>query len=212
MTKENLVFGLGGAIIGIIVGVVITNLSSAPRAGATFSQSSFGAQQQPSAPAGESETQMQGELPEGHPPVDQEALKQQLAAQEEELKKNPQDQNAIVSAANLNFDLKNYEKAMEYYTLALKKDPENVNLITDLGSCWLWLHQPLKAMEYYDKSLKIDPNHFQTLMNVGIARMSSGNRAGAAEAWERLVTLYPDHPEAQMLRDAIKKLREKEQG
>ena len=58
-------------------------------------------------------------------------------------------------------------------------------------------------------SLKIDPKHFQTLMNLGIARMSSGNRPGAADAWEKIVSLYPENPEAQMLRDAIKrKLRE----
>jgi tetratricopeptide (TPR) repeat protein len=215
MTKDNLVYSLGGVIVGIIAGVIIANFSTGPRTQAGFSQPMAQTQQQ-SAPQMQSESgsqiPAQGELPEGHPPVDENALRDQLVKQETVLKGDPNNQDALVSAGNLNFDLKNYQKAAEYYDHALKNDPKNVNLITDLGSSWLWMNQPIKAIEYYDRSLAIDPKHFQTLMNLGIARMSSGNRAGAAEAWERLVSYYPDHPEAPMLRDAIKRLREKPSG
>ena len=217
MTKDNLVYALGGVIIGIICGVIIANFSSGPRMQAGFSQPMTQAQQPATAPmqsesGSASQIPAQGELPEGHPPVDETALRDQLGKQEAVLKNDPNNQDALVSAGNLNFDLKNYQKAAEYYDHALKNDPKNVNLITDLGSSWLWMNQPLKAIEYYDRSLAIDPKHFQTLMNLGIARMSSGNRAGAAEAWEKLVSYYPDHPEAPMLRDAIKRLREKPSG
>jgi tetratricopeptide (TPR) repeat protein len=216
MTKDNLVYALGGVIVGIILGVVIANFSSGGRMQAGFSQPMTQTQQQTPAPMQQSESgsaiPAQGELPEGHPPVDENALRDQLVKQEAVLKNDPNNQDALVSAGNLNFDLKNYQKAAEYYDHAVKNDSNNVNLITDLGSCWLWMNQPDKAIEYYDRSLKIDPKHFQTLMNLGIARMSSGNKAGAAEAWEKLVSYYPDHPEAPMLRDAIKRLREKTSG
>jgi tetratricopeptide (TPR) repeat protein len=211
MSKDNLVYALGGVVLGIIVGVLIANYSAGPRNAGGFSQNMNPAQQA-STMQPQGQQAAQGQLPEGHPPIDENALRDQLMKQEEILKTKPNDQDALVSAANLNFDLKNYEKAAEYYDHAVKNDPNNVNLITDLGSSWLWMNQPIKAIEYYDRSLKIDPNHFQTLMNLGIARMSSGNRAGAAEAWEKLVSVYPDHPEAQMLRDAIKRLREKPSG
>lgn len=213
MTKDNLVFALGGVVIGIIAGVIIANFSARPRMQGGFSQSVAPTQQSaPQQMQSGGQVPAQGELPEGHPPVDENALRDQLVKQEAVLKNEPNNQDALVSAGNLNFDLKNYQKAAEYYDHALKNDPKNVNLITDLGSSWLWMNQPIKAIEYYDRSLAIDPKHFQTLMNLGIARMSSGNRAGAAEAWERLVSYYPDHPEAPMLRDAIKRLREKPSG
>ncbi len=212
MSKDNLVYALGGMVLGIIVGVLIANFSGSTRAPGGFAQSMTPPQQQGSPMQPQGQQASQGELPDGHPPIDENALREQLVKQEEVLKTKPNDQDALVSAANLHFDLKNYEKAADYYDRAVKNDPNNVNLITDLGSSWLWLNQPLKAIEYYDRSLKLDPNHFQTLMNLGIARMSSGNRAGAAEAWEKLVSVYPDHPEAQMLRDAIKRLREKPSG
>jgi tetratricopeptide (TPR) repeat protein len=212
MTKDNLVYALGGVVIGIIAGVIIANFSAAPRMPGGFSQSVAPTQQPAPQMQSGNQMQAQGELPEGHPPVDENALRQQLVKQEAVLKNEPNNQDALVSAGNLNFDLKNYQKAAEYYDHALKNDPNNVNLITDLGSSWLWMNQPLKAIEYYDRSLVIDPKHYQTLMNLGIARMSSGNRAGAAEAWERLISYYPDHPDTPMLRDAIKRLREKPSG
>jgi tetratricopeptide (TPR) repeat protein len=212
MSKDNLVYALGGIVLGIIVGVLIANFSGGRNNQAGFSRNMAPTQQSPQMQGQGQQVPDQGQLPDGHPPIDENALREQLVKQEEILKTKPNDQDALTAAANLNFDLKNYEKAAEFYDRALKNDPNNVNLITDLGSSWLWMNQPIKAIEYYDRSLKIDPNHFQTLMNLGIARMSSGNRPGAAEAWEKLVTIYPDHPEAQMLRDAIKRLREKPSG
>jgi tetratricopeptide (TPR) repeat protein len=206
MTKDNVVFGLGGVIVGIILGAVIVNLSSRPAA-----PPSFASQAPMTAPQDQASTG-QGQLPEGHPPVNAEALQQQIAARQESLKKDPNNQEAIVDIANMSFDLKNYEEARKWYSKALEKDPKNINLITDLGSCFLWLKQPDKAIEYYNQSLNLDPNHFQTLMNLGIARMSLGNRAGAADAWEKIVSLYPDNPETPMLRDAVKKLRENPKG
>ncbi len=207
MTKDNVVFGLGGVILGIIVGVLIVNLSTRPEVSPQFaSQAPFASSQaQAAAPPA-------GELPEGHPPINTEALEQEIAAKKAILEKDPNNQEAIIDIANSTFDLKKYEEASRWYSKALDKDPRNVNLITDLGSCYLWLKQPEKAIEYYNQSLAIDANHFQTLMNLGIARMSTGNRAGAAEAWEKIVSLYPDNPDTPMLRDAVKKLRENPQG
>jgi tetratricopeptide (TPR) repeat protein len=206
MTKDNLVFGLGGIIVGIILGALIVNFSTRPAVPQFPSQAPPMAQQNQASP------QAQGELPEGHPPLNAEALQQQIAEKQEVLKKDPNNQGAIVDIANMNFDLKNYDEASKWYSKALDRDPKNINLITDLGSCYLWLKQPDKAIEYYNRSLQMDPNHFQTLMNLGIARMSMGNRAGAAEAWEKIVSLYPDNPETPMLKDAVKKLRENPKG
>ena len=210
MSKDNLVYALVGVIVGIIVGVLIANSSFPKQTASAAAPQQITVPSNPGSATGEAPEG--GQLPEGHPPVDEAALKQQIQMQQELLKKDPENQQAIISLGNLNFDLKSYEEAARWYEKALSKDPKNVNLITDLGTSYLWLNQPQKALDYYNKSLTYDPNHFQTLLNMGIARMSMGNRAGAAEAWEKLVTLYPDHPEAPMLKDAIKKLRTKKEG
>jgi tetratricopeptide (TPR) repeat protein len=207
MTKDNLVYGLAGMVIGILIGVLIVNFSSIPRP-----------QSVPSSSQGITSTQgrpadtEQEPLPEGHPPIDEQALRSQMIQQQEILKKDPENQSAILAMGNLNFDLKNYQEAVTWYEKGLHKDPRNVNILTDLGTSYLWLNQTDKALELYNKSLAIDPNHLQTLMNLGIARMSMGDRPGAAEAWEKVVTLYPENPEVPMLKQAIEKLRSKKEG
>jgi tetratricopeptide (TPR) repeat protein len=206
MSKDNLVFALAGMVLGIIVGVVIIN-STTNRASAPPLPSQQAVQQAQQEQAPQAEQQQNGQLPEGHPPVNQEALKKQIADQENILKNDPENQHAKVALGGLNFDLKNYQEAANWYEKALEKDPKNVDVNTDLGTSYLWMGDYQKAIEHYNKSLEIDPKHLQTLMNLGIARMSSGDRAGAAEAWEKVVTLYPNNPEAPMLRDAIKRLR-----
>ncbi len=207
VSKDNLVFGLAGMVLGIIIGVVLVNASS-PR---MIAANPVEMPAPPPEQRGTATPPGQEALPEGHPPVDAEAMNQQIAKQLEVVNKDPENQKEILALANLNFDAKHYDDALKWYEKARNKDPKNVDIITDLGSCYLWLNQSQKAIEYYDQSLAIDPKHFQTLMNLGIARMSMGDRAGAAEAWEKVVTLYPEHPETPMLRDAIQRLRSKKE-
>ncbi len=208
LSKDNLVYGLAGMVLGIIIGVILVS-ASGPRMSAANPAAMPPPPQEQSAPAAQQGGS--GGLPEGHPPVDPEAMNQQIAKQLEVVNKDPENQKEILALANLNFDAKHYDEALKWYEKARNKDPKNVDIITDLGSCYLWLNQSQKAIEYYDQSLAIDPKHFQTLMNLGIARMTMGDRAGAAEVWEKVLTLYPDNPEAQMLRDAVQRLRSKKE-
>lgn len=212
MNKDNLVFLLGGVIVGIIAGVVIANYSAGSRQTVQVAA--------PAPPAGMTQQQApaaggmtgQQQLPEGHPPIDETAMKQEIARFEDILKKDPENKDAIVALGNLYFDINQFDKASGYYEKAVAADPKNVNLITDLGTCYLRTNDYGKALEYYNRSLAIDPNHFQTLMNLGIARMATGDRKGAAEVWEKVVQLYPDNPEAAALKDAVKRLKENPQG
>src|SRR3990172_9783352 len=118
MTKDNLVFGLAGVVVGIIAGVFLANYSAAPRqAPPAVPQTSANPQQPPTVSS-------RSELPEGHPPVDQTSLKQQIAQQEDILKGDPDNQQATVALGNLNFDMKNYQEAAGWYEKALKRDPK----------------------------------------------------------------------------------------
>lgn len=205
MTKENVVYGLAGVVVGIIIGALIFSYSTGPR----YAVPPGNVQASVSEPDGN--TVPKGQLPEGHPPIS-EALRPEIEAQQRILSKDPNNQTALVTLANLNFDMKNFQEAAPYYEKAIRKDPTNVGLITDLGTCFLSLNQTDKAIEYYSKSLAIEPNHYQTLMNMGIARMNQGDKDGAAQAWEKLVTLYPNTPNVQMVKDAITRLRGQEKG
>jgi tetratricopeptide (TPR) repeat protein len=209
MTKDNLLFALGGTLIGVIVGVLVANSGGRAMVPAAPEQqvTSVTPQQQQSAQQADP-----NQLPEGHPPVDETALRTKVAEQQEILKKDPENQEATINLANLNFDLKNYPQAIQYYEAALKRDPNNINLNTDLGSSYMWSGDYDKAIQLYNKSLSIDPKHLQTLMNLGIAKMSVGDRTGAAESWQKVIDNYPNDPEVPMLKQAVAKLKSEQKG
>jgi tetratricopeptide (TPR) repeat protein len=209
MTKDNLIFGLAGMVLGVIVGVVLMNSSGQRQVNSTPIQQEIVSSTNPATSGAAPD---QGQLPEGHPPVDETALKQRVSEQQEILKKDPNNQEATITLANLNFDLKNYPEAIQWYQKALQRDASNINLMTDLGTSYMWMGEYDKAQELYNKSLSVDPKHLQALMNMGIVRMSMGDRAGAAEMWEKVLTYYPNHPEADMLKQAVAKLRENPKG
>ncbi len=202
MKKDNLVFGLAGVIIGLILGVVIANQSRGPVATVTAPV----AQQTATVP--QQQGTQQGQLPEGHPPIDQEALRKQVDIHKTVLEKDPENLEALITIGNLNYDMKNYPEAILYYEKAVKKDGTNIGVLTDLGTSYFYSNNPAKALEIYERSLVIDPKHFQTLMNIGVVKMSSGDKKGAADAWEKLISYHPDAPEAAELRTTIQKLRE----
>src|SRR4029078_5964078 len=102
-----------------------------------------------------SQPEQQQKLPNGHPPVN-ESILNQIAQQEEILKREPENQSAIVAMANLYYDLKKHHEAKKWYEKALVKEPDNINLITDAGTSYLALNNFDKAVSYYQKALSID--------------------------------------------------------
>ena len=198
--KENSVYSLTGMVIGIILGVVIANQSTVLRPEAPI--------QEASNPQAQQQTN-QDALPPGHPTIDETALRKQLEEQKQILQSDPENQQVLVTVANINSDLKEYAQAISYYEKALLKDSNNVNLITDLGTAYFYSKDHQKALNLYNRSLAVDPKHFQTLMNIGIVKMSTGDKPGAAEAWEKFVAYYPETQEATQLKGMIAQLKEK---
>jgi tetratricopeptide (TPR) repeat protein len=207
MKKDNVVFALTGMVIGIILGVLIASQSVGK-----MQTVQPGTQTANVSNGGGNQEQADQQLPKGHPPINNESLQNEIAQQQEILKKDPENQGAIVAIANMNYDMKNFPEAIKWYEKAVTKDPKNINLLTDLGTSYLQSQNFDKAMEYYNKSLSINPKHYQTLMNVGIARMAVGDKKGATEAWEKIVTFYPNDPNTSMIKNALQEMRGKQGG
>jgi hypothetical protein len=81
MSKDNLVYGLAGMVLGVIIGVLIANFSGAPKQLGSAPVAAPAMQQGSVAPP-LGQQGMQQQLPEGHPPIDDQALRQQLVTQQ----------------------------------------------------------------------------------------------------------------------------------
>ena len=190
MRKDAILFGIAGVFFGVLVGWIIgaQHATGAPpaAAAATASQGASGAAQ-PNAPAFD------------------ESRAAQLKATAD---RNPSDAETRVQLGNLYFDAERYDEAARWYEAALTVDPKNVNASTDLGIAYYYSNQPDRALAQFDKSLQLDPKHSKTLLNIGIVRaFGKQDLAGAEKAWERVIELAPDSPEAAVAKKGLDGLR-----
>ena len=188
MRKDSVVFGVAGIFFGVLVGWIIGSQQAtgvAPPAAA-------------SAPAaGASSAQAQ-------PPFDE----SRAAALKASAERNPSDAETRVQLGNLYFDAERYDDARHWYEDALRVDPRNVNASTDLGIAYYYSNQPDRALAQFDKSLSIDPRHSKTLLNIGIVRaFAKQDLDGAEQAWQRVLDVAPDSPEAAVAKKGLDGLR-----
>ena len=152
----------------------------------------------PGAPAGE---------PAAAPPVDMARVKELT----DKIKQNPKDFDSIVELANMNFDQKNYDDAINLYKKALAIRPDALNVRTDMGTAMFYLNHYDDAIATFQEVLKSDPNNAQALFNLGVAMLHGKNDPKRAlEYWQKLVETNPNHPQAEFVRQQIQKLKEQQ--
>ncbi len=127
----------------------------------------------------------------------------------EALAKNPDDAEALVELANLNFDIQNWAKAQELYDRFLKLRPKDPDVLTDLGIT-------LRAQGHFDEALasfreaeKLKPDHWQSRFNeVVVLAFDKKDFAEAEKALAALRKLEPDNPDISRLADEVRRLKE----
>lgn len=189
MRKDSVIFGIAGIFLGLLVGWIVGSQqvgpARAPQTAAAPQASAGGAT--PTAPA-----------------LDESRVSALKFAAE----RNPKDADSRVQLGNLYFDAERYPEATQWYRAALDIDPKNVNASTDLGITYYYSDKPDEALKQFEHSLTLDPAHSKTLLNVGIVRaFAKEDLAGAAKAWERVIEVAPNSPEARAAKQALDGLR-----
>jgi tetratricopeptide (TPR) repeat protein len=191
MKSEAIAYGIAGILFGLIAGWVIGSQQAVARPSPAAAPQAAAA-----APAA-------GAAPRA--PVLDEAQVTALKSVAEREPKNPGPRTQL---ANLYFDADHYDEAIKWYGEALALAPNDVNVITDLGVCYYYTNQPDKALEQFNRSLKLDPKHTKTLLNVGIVKaFGKQDLQGASEAWQQVLKIAPDSPEAQAAKRALDSLQ-----
>ena len=191
MKSESIVFAAAGVAFGLIAGWIIGTQQAGFRP--------------PPPAAAEVSTQPAAEAGGTRAPVLDES---QATALKSVAGREPSNATPRLQLANLYFDAERYDDAIKWYSEAVKLLPNDVNVSTDLGVCYYYTNQPDKALEQFDHSLKLDPKHAKTLLNVGIVKaFGKQDLDGAYQAWQQVLQIAPDGPEAQAARRALDSLR-----
>ena len=201
MTRDNLLFGIIGILLGFIGGFLlagnITQREAAMRANPQSAQ------------AGQN-------LPPNHPPIggDQpttgEGGQQMLASVQTAMKQareNPNDFDAQVTAAKLEYQIGRYDQAIEYLLAANKIKPTDFDTLAMLGVANLDGNHFDAAEKWYKAALQIKPNDMPTLDGLCAALLSKNDTKGAEEQINKLAKIDPNNQDLPQFRDKLAQLK-----
>jgi tetratricopeptide (TPR) repeat protein len=193
MRSESIVFAIAGMCFGIILGWVIGTQQATKRTAAVVQMQSGATEAQQSA-------NQQTAGARQAPALDEAKVQGLMTI----IKSDPKNAGAHVQLGNAYFDAERYPDAIKWYEDGLKLDPKNVDASTDLAVSYYYSTRTDEALKQLDYSLKLDPTHAKTLLNQGII-LAFGKRdlKGATAAWEKLVQLAPNSPEAQAAKQGL---------
>jgi tetratricopeptide (TPR) repeat protein len=238
INKENILFGIIGLLLGLIIGFMFTN-SVNQQATATSGGGGTKQQQMSNLPPGHPEivngSHNSMSMPDTQAAIDKakenpQDFDAQVKAAElyyqigrfdgaiEHLKRanelKPDDYETIVNLGNVYFDSGNYDEAEKLYNTALGKKADDVNVRTDLGLTFMFRPQPNvdRAIQEFQKSLEIDPNHVQTLQNMTVAYTKKADAEKAKQTLARLEGVDASNTAISKLREEINKLETKSEA
>lgn len=165
MDKNNIVFGVSGLIIGLLLGILAGGKMAVGNAPAT-------------------QVVQQASAPMANPGQ----LNARIAEAEKIVAKDPKNVQAWITLGNDYFDANNPQKSVQAYEKALELQPDNPNVLTDQGVMFRALGFYDRAIANFEKASKIDQNHIQSLFNLGIVyAVDLKQPAKARSAWEKLL-------------------------
>jgi Flp pilus assembly protein TadD len=212
LNKDNLLYILGGILVGFVAAYVLFEVMlnrQPPRLTPALRTALVNGQGQPLAgPAadpnagGDSDAAMAaGGAPAGPSMPEIEALRQQV-------EKNPNDADAVRKLANLNFDIRNWQRAQELYRRYLEIRPQDPDVMTDLGIAYRESRDFDKALEQFNNSQKLAPDHWQSYYNeVVVLAFDLKRMDEAGQVLAELQRLQPVNPDVARLAEAVNKQR-----
>jgi len=199
MTRENLLFAIIGILLGFIVGFLLAN---------SINQRDFAAR------LGATAGQQSQNLPPNHPPIggDQtgEGGQQMLASVQTAMKQareNPNDFEAQVTAAKLEYQIQRYDQAIEYLLAANKLKPDDFDVLGMLGEANMDAKHYDAAAKWYKAAQIKKPGDLPSLDGYCFVLLQNGDAKGAEEAMNKLAKLDPTNQDLPQFRDKLAELK-----
>jgi len=200
MTRDNLLFAIIGILIGFIIGFMLAN-SILTREAALRAAPLTSAQQ------GQN-------LPPNHPPVgggDQSGDPQQTFAQVQEAMKQAREQpnnfDAQLTAAKLEYQIQRFDQAIEYLLAANKIKPNDFNVLGMLGVANMDASHFDAAEKWYRAALIKKPEDVPVLDGLCAVLLSKGDAKGAEAAINKLAKIDPTNQDLPQFKDKLAEIK-----
>lgn len=185
MQRDNWLFATFGLLLGFILGYVLHEVMAARQPPRLAVGSGPQVEEMGGAPAQAAAGAAAGTAAGGPPMAEIQQLREQV-------EKNPNDTDALLHLANLNFDIKNWQRASELYQRYLKLQPATADVLTDLGVSMREQGQAREALAQFDRAAAMSATHWQSRFNkVVVLGFDLQDYAGAERVLAELRVLQP---------------------
>jgi tetratricopeptide (TPR) repeat protein len=199
MTRDNFLFAIIGVLVGFIIGFLLA--SSILQREAALRAAPASAQ------AGQN-------LPPNHPPVgggDQGGDPQQTFTQVQEAMKqareHPDDFDAQLTAAKLEYQIQRFDQAIEYLLVANKLKPNDFNVLGMLGVANMDGGHFEAAEKWYRAALLKKPDDIPVLDGLCAVLLSKGDAKGAEEMINKLAKIDPTNQDLSQFREKLTEIK-----
>lgn len=218
MNKDNLLYTIIGTLIGFVSAYLLfeamstrqpPRLTPELRAQIALSEEELRAGEGAAEGATDARTAdtsnpaMGGAAPGGSGPMN--AQVQQL---KEYVEQHPEDAEAVLQLANLNFDIRNWPRAQELYNQYLKLRPNDSKVLVDLGVTYRETRRFDEALGHFRQARKLAPENWQALFNeVVVLAFDLKRYDEASPVLEQLQRMQPGNPDVARLAEEIARQR-----
>ena len=198
MTRDNFLFAIIGILLGFIIGFMLHGVMS-----------------QRDAERAATSTQQRQQLPPDHPPVgtDGTANPQQSMQQVQETiqkaRSNPKDFNAQIMAANLEYQIGQYDESIKFLLTANQIQPDHYGTLANLGMVNMDAGHLDAAEKWYRAALAKNPNDVAVLDGLSNVLLSAGKAGPAEDIINRLAKTDPTNEDLPQFRSRLDELKKK---
>jgi tetratricopeptide (TPR) repeat protein len=130
-----------------------------------------------------------------------------IAAYNELLKAEPENQKAVIGVAKTHVDKGDVLAAEQALTRAAEAGLSSRDVFYDLAEIKVANNQPDEAARLYQRAADADSSWGKPLFKLGTIAMSKGDKAAALKAMAQVIAVDPTSPEAAQARTALEQLK-----
>lgn len=197
MSRENLLFGIIGILLGFIVGFMFAS---------SMSQKT---QQTQLASAGQS-------MPADHPPVgaqnssgNPDEVRAQVTESIEKARNEPKNFDAQLRAADLYYQIGRYDQAIEFLLKANQLNPTDYRTVVILGMVNLDAGHYDTAEKWYRAAMKMKEDDIMVAAGLAEATLQKGDAKSAEEAIAKVEKIDPNNQDLTRFREKLASLKSK---
>ena len=197
MSRENLLFAIIGLLLGFIVGFIFASTLS-QRSGSPATATVAGGQN----------------LPADHPPIganttnsNPQGMQAEVTESLERARKEPNNFEAQLKAAELYYQIQRYDQAVEYLLKANQLRPDDYQTVVNLGLVNLDAGHYDAAEKWYRAALVKKSDDLPVVAGLCAATLGKGDAKAAEQAIAKLEKLDPSSQDLPQFRDKLATLK-----